>query len=99
VADCERPCGPWRWRTAAKTLSMSSSDFTVMDAATGALVLLLNSGRAASAMASGLVESNFNRDGLVCGGGLSGRAAVLHQFWLSSNHFASLLCVACWRGF
>jgi hypothetical protein len=49
---------------------MSGSDFAVMDVATVSLVLLLNLGRAASAMASGLAESSIDRGGLVRGGGL-----------------------------
>jgi hypothetical protein len=51
----------WTWRTTVKMLSMSGSDFVITDAATGVLVLLLNSRRVASRLA----ESNFDRGGLV----------------------------------
>jgi hypothetical protein len=46
-------------------LSMSDSDIAITDATTRALVLLLNLGRAASVMASGLAESNFDHDSLM----------------------------------
>jgi hypothetical protein len=58
---------------------MSGSDFAVMDVATVSLVLLLNLGRAASAMASGLAERAVSTAAASCAGADSGRATVWRQ--------------------